>query len=270
MMTRFIVAACFLFGSFSAVAVEDMTREEALVRNAYAKLSYAVDINTVYRAVQANPNLSPADLAKQVDLHGLRFKLTDFNVGNLADISETKFTDAFPQYDDDVHDVIHTSIETENYSEVGGETASMHTATATWGPPPSGRTPSYTVRQMIPILQNETGVSPLLRYCSFMVTATLAGRSRTYEASFLFGENGQAAPLDVIADVGGGALGHMLLHPIYPDVLLRTKIGKVPVVRNFLEANQRSEASCKSGDACCNAETLQCGVYNADLSGRRP
>lgn len=267
---RYFTVVCMLLTSMPMATAAEMSHEEAVVRNTYAKLSYAVDLNTAYRAFQANPKISAADLARQVELQGLRFKLSDFTVGNLAHIAEAKYADVFPQYDDNGEDVIHTNVTKENYGEVGGATASMETATAKWGPAPNGRAPDYTVGQMIPVLEREMGVSPPLRYCSFTVTATLAGRSRTYEASFFFGAKDQVAPADAVADVGGGALWHFLLHPLYPDILLRTRIGEIPAVREFLTANQRSNASCKSGEACCDAETLQCGVFSADLTGRQP
>jgi hypothetical protein len=174
--------------------------------------------------------------------------------------------------------VIHTSVETDRYGESAGVNrqargvaASMETATAKWGPAPIGRTPDWTVGQMIPELSREMGVSPPLRYCSFTVTVTFAGRSRTYKASFLFGQNGKVAPVDPVVGIDGNNLAYFLLHPVYPDVLLQgTRVSESPAIRSFLSVNQRSGASCKSGDACCDAETLQCGVFSANLVGRRP
>jgi hypothetical protein len=256
----------------------ETTPEEAVVRNTYAKLSYAVDLNTAYRIVQVNPKISPVELASQVELQGLRFKLSDFTVGNLADVADAKYADAFPPYDGDRQDEIHTAVETDKYGESAGVNyqdrgvaASMETATAKWGPAPIGKTPDWSVGQMIPELEREIGVSPLLRFCSFTVTVTLAGRSRTYRASFLFGQNGKVAPVDPVAGIDGNDLAYFLQHSVYPDVLLRgARMSESPAIRGFLDANQRSGASCKSGDACCDAETLQCGVFSADLLGRRP
>jgi hypothetical protein len=260
-----------------------------VVRTAYAKLSYAVDLNTAYRLLQANPEIVFAanpkidaqqlanrqltltqELAKQTTLQGLRFRLSGLMCGSLADVAEKKYADVFPPYDGDGHEVIHTAVETDNYNETGGAVATMETATAKWGPAATGRMPDWTVSQMIPVVEREMGVSSLLRYCSFTVTATLAGRSRTYKAAFLFGEDDQAAAADPVAGTDGNNLGYFLQHPVYPGILLQTRMGDSPVVRDFLAASQRSGASCKPGEACCDTETMQCGVFSADLLGRRP
>ncbi len=267
---RYPSAIWIFLASLPGALAGDMRHEETVVRTTYAKLSYAVELNTVYRVVLANPKIDPGEFTKQLDLRGLRFQLSDFTFGNLADIAGAKYTDVLPPYDGNGQDLIHTSVATENYSEVGGATASMETATAEWGPPPNGRTPDWTAGQMIPVLEREIGVSQLLRYCSFTVTATLAGRSRTYKASFLFGRSGRAAAVDPVTGTDGNNLQYFSSHSVYPDVLLRTRMGEIPVIRSFLEANQRSGNSCKSGEACCDAETLLCGVFSADLAERRP
>lgn len=269
---RHLVLICAMLMPVSAVA--QMTREETVVRTAYAKLAYAVDIETVYRATLTNPEITTVSLAKIVAAQGLRFNLSDFAVGELSDILDANFRVRFPQYDDG-QEVIHTSVNTDNSNEAGA-TASMETITAKWGPGPTltgaGELSEYTVKQMIPILQNELGVSPLVRYCSFDVTVGLGGRTRTYQAAFFFGQDGKAAPLDPIVGGDGNNLEHFFLHRVFPSLLLQTKmtVGANPSVRDFLVANQKSGPSCKSGDACCDAETLQCGVFSADLQGRQP
>ncbi len=152
-------------------------------------------------------------------------------------------------------------------TEIPAPAVSSYMATAAWTPGPSGRAPYNTVGQMLPFEEQYSGISPLRRYCAYTVTATLQGRSRTYRASFLFGDGKQVAPADVVAAIGGGAMAQFISHPLYPDVLLRTSLGNSPAVRNFLAITQRPESSCKAGigDVCCNPEKLQCGIASADL-----
>jgi hypothetical protein len=269
---RYLAATCLLLASLSASAA-NTTPEEAAVRNAYAKLAFAVDVNTAYRAVLANPKISSTALAKQVELKGLRFKLSDFTVGDLSSVASLRYKDVFGQYPDG-QDVITTTVDTENFGE-GPEdkpvTVSTETAIAEWTAGPFGNQPDYTVAKMLPIMEHESGVSPLLRYCTYTVTATLGERSRTYQAEFFFGPNGQAAPGDVVVGLGGGALEHFINHPVFPNILLQTSLwGKSAALRSFVLTNQKTKASCKAGDACCNAATLQCGVYSADVIGRQP
>jgi hypothetical protein len=210
------------------------TPEETVVRKAYANLSLAVDINTVYRVVKSNPNVDSAELSKQVALRGLRFQFSDFMVGNLADVGDAKFTDIWGQYPDG-QDIVKTTLATENRSEGDGPTVSSTTATAEWGKGPSGTPPSFTAREMLHVAEDESGVKPLLRYCTYTVKVTLAGKSRTYRAAFLFGENGKVAPGDVVVGLGGGPLLYFTKHPLSLDVLLKTSLGQSPAVRSFLQ-----------------------------------
>jgi hypothetical protein len=264
--------AVVVFCCSLSIAATCMTPEEAAIRNAYAKLSYAVDINTAYRAALGNRNITPAALAKQVAGKRLSFKLGDFTCGNLADIGGEKYLTAFPQYPDG-QDVIQISEDTEKYAE-GPEdkpnSVTTVTARAEWVTGPIGKAPDWTVAKMIPVAEKESGVSPLVRYCTFSVTATLGDRSRTYQSEFMFGAKGQLVPGDTVVALGGGAMWYFLDHPAYPGVLLETGLWGNAAVRSFILTNQKTKTSCKKGDACCDVVALQCGVNSADLGGRQP
>lgn len=273
---RYLAVICTLLACLcgEATAAAGMTPEETAVRLAYAKVSYAVDLNTAYRAVLANPNISTAELTKQVEAKGLRFKLSDFTVGDLANIGNLKAKNAFGQYPDG-QDVIEVSLDTESFTEDGPDgkavEVSSDTAKAEWVTGPYGNVPDYTVAKMLPIMERESGVSPLVRYCTYTVTATLNDRSRTYQASFFFGGKDGIAPGDTVVGLGGGPLKHFIDHPAYPKVLLQTSLwSRSAAVRNFVLTNQKANASCTHGDACCDAASLQCGVFSADVVGRQP
>ncbi len=261
---RYLAVLCVMLASLSG-AVAQMTHEETVVRTAYAKLSFAVDINTAYTAALTKPATSPADLAEQVEHSGLRFTLSNFTVGNLADIANQPY-ELLGQYPDG-QDVIYTSLATVMHNDSHAFPVASELATAQWGQGPQGHAPRLTVAQMLPLMEQESGVSPLLRYCTYTVTATLAGRSRTYKAAFLFGEKGKAAPADAVIALGGGALAPFISRPVYPGVLLQTSLWKNQSVRNFVVTTQRFETSCKagSGEVCCDTDKLQCGVPAADL-----
>jgi hypothetical protein len=266
-MHRIALAVFYL--SLSAAAT--VTPEETMVRNAYAKLSYAVDVKTAEEAISANPNISPADLATLVAKRSLRFSLSDFTCDNFANILDEKYADIFDKYSGDV---IYTSLGTSNYNEAGLK-GTMNMATAKWGAPPEGRLPDWTVRQMIPHLEQESGVTniaPLRKYCTYTATAALAGRTVAYQAAFFFGANGQARQDDSVVGVGGGGLDYFLRHPVYPTFFLQPRLAANPAVQAFLTSTQRSDSSCKanSGDVCCDTVHLRCGVYTVDLNAVSP
>jgi hypothetical protein len=266
---RCLLVATLLCASSLAAFAANRSPEETVVRNTYAKLSYAIDLETVYRATLANPQIDPAELAKQVATKSLTFKLSNFVVGDFASIATVKFTSVFPQYPDG-RCIAITSV-TERYTE-NEKTITMEAASAKWDDNgPSGYPPDYTVAQMLPVAEREGGVPVLVRYITYVVTATLNGRSRTYKAAFFFGPKLEPSPADTVVGLGGGPLNDFITKPVYPSVLLNTNLwGKSAAARNFLVANQKVKDSCKAGDACCDERTLQCGVYGADISGRQP
>jgi hypothetical protein len=69
---RYIAVTCVILMSVS-MAVAQMTHEETVVRTAYAKLSYAVDLETAMRVVRHNPNITYAQLTQEVAKESLTF-----------------------------------------------------------------------------------------------------------------------------------------------------------------------------------------------------
>jgi hypothetical protein len=260
------IAVAVLCLSLSAMAAA--TPEETIIRNAYAKLSYAVDLETLYKATTANPEVSSADLAKNVNDNSLRFTLSNFVVGNFSDVMAKKLITVFPETPGDAM-IDVASVQSKH--EEDGKTTTMDAAMARWIPGPSGSWPDWTVAQMLPVLEKESGVSGLVRYCTFTVTVTLTGKSRTYQSVFFFSSDGRVAPGDVVVGLGGGPLHDFITKPAYPNVLIETPLwDRSPALRDYLLSRARSDNSCKSGDACCDNATLECGVLSADLIGRKP
>jgi hypothetical protein len=268
---RYLAVACLLLTSLSA-AVAQMTHEETVVRTAYAKLSYAVDLETAMRAVRHNPKITYAQLAQEVAKESLTFRLSDFSVGDMASVLDRKYSNVFHDIRDGGN-VIDIASVAETFTEEtdGAKTETrMDLARPRWSRGPLGPVPDSTVAEMLPAMERESGISALVRYCTYTVTVNFEGRSRTYQADFYFGPEGrgQAAPGDMVVALGGGTLQELLLKPVYPEVVLKTATyGRNPALRELLEANQRSNETCRRGEACCDLYALQCGIYSADLKG---
>ena len=256
------ITLVLLLSVLVAAATAQMTHEETVVRTAYAKLSYAVDLNTVYLQISAHPDMDSTALAREIEARGLRFSLSNFKVGNLSDLYDIKYADALGQYPDgqDVIQISRVHFHNEN------DLASMDVAQPGWTIGPQGTPPDKTVGELMPVMQAESGLSdPLVRYCKFTVTARLAGRSRTYEAAFLFTANGQVDTSDAVVGLGGGPLRYFITHPAYPTMLLH-RLATRPALRPFLESTQHIESSCGGGgDVCCDLASLHCGLSAADL-----
>jgi hypothetical protein len=247
-----------------------MTHEETVVRTAYAKLSYAVDLETAIQAVRHNPKITYAQLTQEVAKEALTFRLSDFAVGDIASVADQKYAQVFSDIRDG-GDVVDVASVTETYTdETNGAdiTTSMNVARPRWSHGPKGPVPDGTVAEMLPDMERGAGISAIMRYCSYTVTVGFEGRSRTYRADFFFGPEGQGevVPGDMVVALGGGTLYELLTKPVYPQVLLKTThYGKNPVLREFLEVNQRNNPACRGGEACCDLSALQCGIYSADL-----
>jgi hypothetical protein len=274
---KYLVTICVLFLTSLAArqqaAAAGMTHEEQTVRTVYAKLSYAVDLETAIRAVRHNPKITCAQLTQEVTKDSLTFNLSDFSIADISSVLDRKYAEVFHDIRDggnviDITSVTETFTE-ENKPGVKTET-SMNVAQPRWSIGPRGAVPDLTVAEALPIMERESGISALMRYCTYTVTVAFEGRSRTYQAQFFFGPEGQGEvnPGDMVVALGGGMLQDLLVKPVYPEVLLKTaQYGKNPALREFLEVNQRSNATCKHGEACCDLSALQCGTYSADLKG---
>jgi hypothetical protein len=237
-------AAGLLFLCALSASAADMSHEETVVRTAYAKLSYAVDLETAIQAVKHNPNITYAQLTQALAKESLRFHLSDFSCGDFSSILDQKYAKVFSDIRDggDVIDIVSvTETYTEETKGVITET-SMNAAKAHWSKGPRGPVPDGTVAELLPAMERESGISALMRYCSYTVTVNFEGRSRTYRSDFYFGPEGQgeATPGDMVVALGGGTLREFLTKPVYPDVLAKTAFyGNNPVIRQFLAQDPR-------------------------------
>jgi hypothetical protein len=228
--------------SGSAKLGAQTAREEAVVRATYARLSSAVDVNTAYMAAKSNRLVTAADLSSKIAAAGLRFELSDFKFGSLDDSDVVEVVDKdFPGMVPDGQKIIQTTVATLVTTETTdagkpGTPVSSVTATAFWSEPPHGTAPGWPMRDLRSVLEQELGVKPLLRYCTYTVKVTLAGKTKTYKAAFFFGENDKPAPSDTVVGIGGGALAYFASHPLVPDILSKTRFDKNPAVHNFTAA----------------------------------
>jgi uncharacterized protein YchJ len=67
-------------------------QDEQVVRTAYTKLAYAVQVSTVVYAAH-QPNLTVSELAKEIQANDLRFKITDMTSGSLSEIVDKPSSD---------------------------------------------------------------------------------------------------------------------------------------------------------------------------------
>lgn len=238
-----------------------ITREETVVRTAYAKLAYAIQLHEIYNFSGLK---TEGTLAQYVAAREMHFALSDIRGGSLSDIQTDKYSDLVTRPDG--REVLHVRNATIQNTE-NGKQAITNTAAAEWG---EGQTVTedwdLQMAKAVPILeaQNEAVLS---RYVACTVTVSYRNKQSTYKALWLFGKDKQGNPftlgIDTIVGIYGGALNYVINNPVYPAVMLETKLRDTPGLRDWFAAHI---ATCgASRDACCDPETLQCGISIASL-----
>ncbi len=259
------IIACVLgvFLCFPVGFAATMSHEETVVRRAYSKLAYAVQLKTLLDTARTTTN--PAEVAEAVRKNELHFTLTDFKAGPLSEIAQVNYDDLVTKPNGDSS--LAVSVHTEQVNE-GGQIVSSNLA----------NTPKWTKEQIVhedwkvpigkalPIIEQQNDGIRLLRYATYTVTVEFDGRYRTYKAMFLFGKdkNGDEAmvPLDVV-NINGSSLDFFAQHPVGEDVLLRTKMRTLPAVQTWMSGHAIKGCSLKSKDTCCDAASLMCGPGGA-------
>lgn len=253
---------------------QQMTHEETVVRTTYARLSYAVQVNEVHKAITdfaKDKVLDNATLGQRLKAAELTFVLSDFKVGNVtdADIGKTKYADLVTKPSGDSLDIAHGYSTFGTDSPADGSRIPQQTksviATVQWHG-------SQTIQEdweqpwakLFPRLENSSWFT---RYTSFKVKVTFQGRAREYRAMFLFGGDPIAGaeyivPIDTVAGLTG-ALHFFATNNAYPEALIEGGVGKdIPAVHNWLSAQV---STGKSHDDNCDPATGKCGVSRQDL-----
>lgn len=245
-------------------------QDEQTVRNAYAKLAYAVQSRTVYVEVQKNQNLKSSDLTQRLQDNELRFDITDMSSGALSDISSRSYSDFVTKPDG--QDVLGVTHETAMFNENGQRYSSLFAAPKWDKESPENFSPTPSGAWDIPVrdVMAKTVGNNYNRYVTATITVRFQGRSRTYHTLWLFGSNDVSVePLSVDL-VTGQVVRDFALESAYPSVLTDTSLRSRAAVNDWLTSTQRFDASCKTGkhDVCCSA--MQCGVSSEDLRSTKP
>lgn len=259
-----LALCCLATGLVSASPADKMTYEEEVVRNTYAKLAYAVQVGTVHRAVKEDQQLTAATLDARLAAGELRFEFTNFAVGNLAD-ARGNYSDLVAKPSGS--DALAVTTVAFSFKEGLKETVETH-AEARWITEQTLLGEDWNIPAAKAFMQIEHA-NWYSRYAAYTATVSFEGRSRTYNAVFLFGKNDkgedEVLPLDTVT--GNSALHDLWKASVYPATLLETKWRGHQAVTHWLKSNQVSDRGCQAGkhEVCCNATTLKCGVAAEDV-----
>jgi hypothetical protein len=233
-------------------------QDEQTVRNAYAKLAYAVQSRTVYDAVRKNPGINSVELTKELQTNELRFYITDMSSGALSKIATKPYSDFVTRPDmQDVLEITHD----EEYFDENGKRVTSYFAIPRWvSGGESQEDWSTPVQNALAKSGNEGKFS---RYVTAAITIRFKGQSRTYHALWLFGSDTLA--VDLVS--GDNIVAEFVTESVFPSVLTDTSLRtRASAVSEWLNSTQRFDSSCKTGkqDVCCHSAML-CGVAADDL-----
>lgn len=243
------------------VAFASNPQDEQTVRNAYAKLAYAVQSKTVYVEAQKHPNITSAELGQKLQANELRFEISEMSSGSLSDIASRPYSDFVTRPEQNVLEITNDQ---ETFTE-NGQLLTSYFAVPRWAPGQRSLedwdTPVGTALAAHP--DNKGKFS---RYVAATITVRFQGHSRTYRALWLFGADTLAVDL-----VTGNIVRDFTTESAYPSVLADTNLRSHRAVEEWLTSTQRFDATCKPGkqDVCCDA-AMRCGISAEDLRSTKP
>jgi hypothetical protein len=281
-MARRIAVIVVMLSSlyYTSNSSAQMSHEEEVVRNAYAKLSFMCELVVVTDAAFDIKNnrigSNIADLNTLVAEFCPVFSLSAFQIGPIADIADeplSRFITLPTQHDQ----VIRVTQRAMSYNFSGNNTewagAEFRWADITQsgfnGYPYAE---DFTVAKAMAQKQLEWSdqKNPVLtRYAAYTVTATLQGRSTApHRAVFFFGHDGSGKevvnPEDPIDDTG--SVYHIQDVRAYPGAFLSSDVRDVPVVAAWVRSHEMPSASCSAvaRTLCCSEG--RCGISQTDLN----
>ncbi len=265
------VALCCagLLSSSTALAAADnnMSPEERTVRMAYAKIIFAVQVQTVEQAVhQKHRKLDTPALNSALDKNDLRITLSNFSVGDVSEIAQRNIQDLVTLPNGE--GLLIISDAPNSYKEHGKVTDETSVAIPEWQPGSGGGGQSTVNTTLAEVMAVNQPTDVYQRYASFNVAVSFQGHNRKYRALVLFGKDANGAAKVLVTDtVLGSVPQDMMTQSVYPAILLNTSQGEVPAVMSWLEAKQMPATSCTrtTHDVCCDLSSLKCGISADDL-----
>lgn len=269
-LLRVALCCAGLLSSAAIFAVDNiMSPEERQVRMAYAKIVFAIQVQTVEQAIhQKHRKLDTPALNNALENNDLRVTLSGFTVGNISDIVQRDIRDLVTMPNGE--EILSIADSSTTFKEHGKVTDETGLGLPTWTPGFGGGQPTVSAT-LAEVLAVNQPTDDYQRYATFNVAISFQGKSRKYHALVLFGKDGNGVDKVLVTDtILGAAPQEMMIQSVYPTILLGTSQGEVPAVLSWLESKQMPANSCarssrSTQDVCCDLSALKCGISADDL-----
>jgi hypothetical protein len=254
MKTKVLLSVFLLAG----IALAANPQDEALVRNAYAKLAYASQTKIVAIEAQRNSDLTTAELSKKLQDNELRFEITAMSSGSISDIESRPYSEFVTRPDQ--QKVLSIGHETHSVTEFGKFLAVSLFATPHWTTMNGESSGDWDMPVKALVYSGNAG--KYSRYVTATITVSFQGTSQTYHTLWLFSDS-DVMCVDLLT---GDVVRYFVKESVFPSVLTDTHLRYHPAVEQWLTSTQRFDASCKAGklDVCCDS-AMHCGVLEEDL-----
>jgi hypothetical protein len=279
------VAFCLgLLGTIPAIA-QTSTHEEEIVRNTYARIALLSSLDPVSEGATqqwAGQKVDITVLNDKILAATPIFTLTDFRVGPLSEIQDTKWGDLVSQSAPQGR-ILAGGLHKYTHSENNDPSTEWEVAVLRWNEAPkwseaaSKMASAVTVSEIIRQFGHEswdsdTTAAPVTytRYAEFTIDATLDGKSSgPHKALFLFGADAKGKPVVVPSDMitATQMIWSILRNPTDPQGLLLSIVREQPVMRDWLSSNIMPAGSCSvtsTHDYCCSKG--RCGISPVDFN----
>lgn len=256
--------------STSAASNTAMSREEQIVRMAYAKLAFAAQVTEVHKMIDEHPfkpeEIDRNEFTRRLHDAEVTFSISNMKVGNIEEILNTKYSELATKPSGDVLSSTHgIYIYTREGKEVRSETIHLEWIKGQQNFIEDWDTPLGEGLRIN--REQKTNLSTYTRYARYSITTTFKQKSRSYLAMFLFGTKPDGTEdilvLDLILNVNGSGLNNFRKESAYPEVLLHEH-HNVGAIAEWLQSNQVESPGGKH-EVECDLVKLKCGVASGDL-----
>lgn len=234
-----------------AVAAFGASPEETAVRDTYAKLNFAAQVRIIRDLVE-QPGITVDQATNALSAERLSFEFSNFKLHNVADSGT--YADLVSKPLGDALDIAIGAWQVDDQ----GKKAESITANPRWAKGNDIREDwNVPASKVFREMENAGWYT---RYMSYTVTVGYEGRTRSYNAVYLFGPE-HVLPIDTV--VGNSALLFVATHSVYPATLTQTGLRTHPLVVNWLQQTQVDESSCQAGRVCCASGA--CGLSSKEV-----
>lgn len=266
MYRKAILLGLLLLVASATTLSAQMTHEESVVRNAYAKLRFAIEqVPVIQVAAEAIGIPVPKDAdslssEQRIAKVTLNITLSDFVIGKAQDVLTRRVGELISS---PLGEKLHVSLGHHSCIEHGNE-FHWFEPTAIWEPtdPVPSEITNLDLRGFLDLQWQHKQPNTWKTYASYSVTVTYQGKTvGPYKALFMFGRNSDGNETIEPEDgtIPTTALAEAMHASLFADALTNTGLWHQQFIKDWVVAKRQSLNCSESQGVCCDLVRLECG-----------